>query len=45
MCFFFIRRKEISGFIIKNNQKAIETVNTFKYLGVILDSNLKFEWF
>ncbi len=33
----------MSGFIIKINQKAIETVNNFKYLGVILDSHLKFD--
>jgi len=42
MC-FSIRRKEINGFIIKINQKAIEAVNNFKYLGVILDSHLKFD--
>ncbi len=33
----------MSGFIIKINQKAIETVNNFKYVGVILDSHLKFD--
>ncbi len=42
MC-FSIRRKEMSGFIIKINQKAIETVNHFKYLSVILDSHLRFD--
>ncbi len=42
MC-FSIRRKEMSGFIIKINQKAIETVNNVKYLGVVLDSHLKFD--
>ncbi len=42
MCFSF-RTKEINGFIIKINQKAIETINSFKYLGVILDSQLKFD--
>ncbi len=42
MC-FLIRRKEMSGFIIKINQKAIETVNNFKYVGAILDSHLKFD--
>ncbi len=40
MC-FSIRQFNYCGFIIKINQKAIETVNNFKYLGVILDSHLK----
>lgn len=33
----------MSGFIIKINQKEIETVNNFTYLGVNLDSHLKFD--
>ncbi len=43
MCFSIRRKEKTSSFIIKINQKAIETVNNFKYLGVILDFHLKFD--
>lgn len=42
MC-FSVRRKAISYFTIIINQNAIETVSDFKYLGVVLDSQLKFD--
>ncbi len=35
----------MSGFIINIKQKAKETVNNFKYLGVILDSHLKVDMY
>ncbi len=37
------RRNEMSGFTIMIDQKAMETVSDFNFLGVILDSQLKFD--
>ncbi len=40
---FSLKNKALGVFKVKSDQKEIKVVSEFKYLGVIVDSKLKFD--